>query len=114
MAKGWYELNKNDKGQFFFNLKAGNAQVILRSQMYKTAASAKGGIASTQNNCKSDAMFEMKVAKNGKFHFNLKAKNKQIIGSSQMYASEASAQKGIQSVKVNGVSKTVKDLTRQA
>ena len=112
MAKGWYELNKSDKGKFFFNLKAGNAQVILTSQMYKTAASAKNGIKSVQKNCNDEALFETKKAKNGKFHFNLKAKNKQIIGNSQMYASQVSAQKGIQSVKANGVSEMVKNLIK--
>ena len=29
---GWYELNKNDKGQFAFVLKAGNSETILRSE----------------------------------------------------------------------------------
>ncbi|MCK7534902.1 MAG: YegP family protein [Marinilabiliales bacterium] len=29
--------------------------------------------------------FEAKVAKNGKFHFNLKATNGQVIGKSEMY-----------------------------
>ena len=110
MAKGWYELNKNDKGQFFFNLKAGNAQTILTSQMYKTAASAKNGIASAQKNSGNDALYELKEAKNGKFHFNLKAKNSQVIGSSQMYASQINAQKGVQSVMANGASETVKNL----
>lgn len=112
MAKGWYELNKNDKGQFFFNLKAGNAQVILTSQMYKTAAGAKNGIASARKNSGNEALYEVKTAKNGKSHFNLKAKNSQVIGSSQMYASQASAQKGIQSVKTNGASETVKNLIK--
>lgn len=112
MAKGWYELNKSDKGQFFFNLKAGNAQTILTSQMYKTAASAKNGIASVQKNSGDESLFETKEAKNGKFHFNLKAKNKQIIGRSQMYASQVSAKKGIQSVKANGASETVNNLIK--
>lgn len=110
MAKGWYELNKTDKGQFFFNLKAGNAQVILTSQMYKTVASAKNGIASAQKNSGDESLYELKEAKNGKSHFNLKAKNSQIIGSSQMYANQTSAQKGIQSVQTNGASETVKNL----
>ena len=113
MAKGWFELNKSDKGKFFFNLKAGNAQVILTSQMYKTAAGAKNGIASIQKNCGNEALFEVKEAKNGKFHFNLKAKNKQIIGNSQMYATQVSAQKGVQSVMNNGSSDTIKNLVNK-
>ena len=45
--------------------------------------------------------FELKKSKNGKFHFNLKAGNGQIILSSAMYESKASAQNGIESVKKN-------------
>lgn len=46
--------------------------------------------------------FELKQAKNGKFHFNLLAGNGQIIFSSQMYETKASAANGISSVQKNG------------
>lgn len=52
-----------------------------------------------------------KTAANGKLHFNLKAANHQIIGSSQLYANEQSRETGIASVKTNGVSQTIKDKT---
>ena len=45
--------------------------------------------------------FELNTASNGKFFFNLKASNGQIILSSEMYESKASAQNGIESVKKN-------------
>ncbi|HQY55103.1 MAG TPA: YegP family protein, partial [Dokdonella sp.] len=35
----------------------------------------------------------------------------QVIGTSQMYASEAARETGISSVKTNGASTTIKDLT---
>ena len=54
---GWYELKKNDKGQFFFVLKAGNAEVILRSEQYESRAAAEGGIASVQKNAPADERF---------------------------------------------------------
>ncbi|MDP3350177.1 MAG: DUF1508 domain-containing protein [Hydrogenophaga sp.] len=47
---GWYELNKNDKGQFSFVLKAANHQVISTSQMYKTAAAPQTGMESVKTN----------------------------------------------------------------
>lgn len=46
--------------------------------------------------------FELKEAKNGKYHFNLLAGNGQIIFSSQMYKSKDAAKNGIASVKKNG------------
>lgn len=45
--------------------------------------------------------FEIKKSKSGKFHFNLKAGNGQVIFSSQMYTSKASAENGAESVKNN-------------
>jgi uncharacterized protein len=45
--------------------------------------------------------FELKKSKNDKFFFHLLASNGQIILSSEMYESKASAQNGIASVKKN-------------
>jgi hypothetical protein len=108
---GWFELSKSSDGQFRFVLKAGNGEVILTSELYKARASAENGIASVRNNCQSDDRYEKKESANGKAYFNLKATNGQVIGTSQMYASEASRDNGIASVKTNGVSETVKDNT---
>lgn len=46
---GWYELTNSSDGQFRFVLKAGNAEIILTSELYKTRASAENGISSVQN-----------------------------------------------------------------
>jgi uncharacterized protein YegP (UPF0339 family) len=45
--------------------------------------------------------FEIKAGKTGKFRFNLKASNGQVILSSEAYESRSAASKGIQSVKKN-------------
>ena len=47
------------------------------------------------------ATFELKKTESGKFHFNLKAGNGQIVATSQMYASKESALNGIESVRKN-------------
>ncbi|MEQ6278419.1 YegP family protein [Kluyvera cryocrescens] len=108
---GWFELSKSSNDQFRFVLKAGNGEIILTSELYTTKAAAENGIASVRTNSPLDERYEKKTATNGKFHFNLKAGNHQVIGSSQLYASEASRDKGIASVKTNGASETVKDNT---
>ncbi|HDT6543594.1 TPA: YegP family protein [Kluyvera ascorbata] len=108
---GWFELSKSSNDQFRFVLKAGNGEVILTSELYTTRAAAEKGIASVRVNSPQDAHYEKKTAANGKFHFNLKAGNHQVIGTSQLYATEQSRDKGIASVKTNGASETVKDNT---
>ncbi|MCQ4145120.1 YegP family protein [Vogesella sp. AC12] len=108
---GWFELSKSSDGQFRFVLKAGNAETILSSELYHTRAAAENGIASVQANSPLEERYERKTATNGKAFFNLKAGNHQVIGSSQMYSSEAARDNGIDSVKTNGTSTTIKDLT---
>ena len=108
---GWYELSKSSDGQFHFVLKAGNAEIILTSERYTAKNSAENGIASVQANCGIDGRYELKTSSSGKAFFNLKAANSQIIGTSQMYASAQSRDNGIESIKTNGTSKTIKDNT---
>ena len=98
---GKFEFKTAKNGQFFFNLKAGNGEIILSSEMYTTKAACNNGIASVKKNAPLEANYELKEAANGKFHFNLKAANHQVIGSSQMYATEAGAKNGIASVMKN-------------
>lgn len=104
-----FELKKKND-QYHFVLKAGNGQVILSSEMYNSKASATNGIASVQKNCVNDNLFERKTAKNGKFHFNLKSTNGQVVGSSQMYASESGMNNGIESVKNNAPGSETKEV----
>ncbi|WP_421510735.1 YegP family protein [Enterobacter sp. JS8-1] len=108
---GWFELSKSSDGQFRFVLKAGNGEIILTSELYTSKSAAENGIASVRTNSPLDERFDKKTASNGKFHFNLKAGNHQVIGSSQLYATEQSRDKGIVSVKTNGSAQTVKDNT---
>ena len=108
---GWFELSKSSDGQFRFVLKAGNGETILTSELYTSKSAAENGIASVRTNSPLDERYEKKTASNGKYHFNLKAGNHQVIGSSQLYATEQSRDKGIASVKTNGPTQTVKDNT---
>jgi len=96
---GKFNLKKSSNGQFHFNLLASNGQVILSSEQYKAHASALGGIESVRKNATRDGAFEIKTGAGGKHYFVLKASNGQVIGQSQMYASERSAEQGCDSVR---------------
>ena len=94
-----FEIYQSPKsGEYYFRLKAANGQVVLSSEGYSNKAGAKNGVESVKKNAPDKANFEVKEAKNGKFHFNLLAKNKQIIGSSQMYASSSGCSAGVKAV----------------
>ena len=98
---GKFEVTTRDNGEFQFNLKADNGQVILTSQGYNAKDGCMNGIESVRKNSQDDAMFERKEASNGKLFFNLKAANGQVIGSSQMYADASGRDNGIASVASN-------------
>ncbi len=76
-----------------------NGKAVLRSENYKEKRNALNGIESVKKNCGDDGRYEMKTSSNGKFFFNLKAKNGQIIGTSPMFASEADRQAAIDALK---------------
>ncbi|MCQ2166910.1 MAG: YegP family protein [Bacteroidales bacterium] len=98
---GKFVITARKNGEFQFNLKAGNGQVILTSEGYATKAACLNGIESVRKNAAIATRFEVKVAKNGKPYFNLKASNGQIIGASQMYSTQTTMKAGIASVQAN-------------
>lgn len=108
---GTYDLKRSPSGKFMFNLKAGNGQIILTSELYESKSAAENGIESVKTNAANDGRYERKTSKKGEPYFNLKAGNGQVIGSSEMYSSTAAMENGIESVKTNGPTATVVDNT---
>ena len=108
---GYFELKKAKNGDFFFNLVAANGQNILKSEMYKSRGAAENGIASVQTNCGDDSLYECKASSDENHYFVLKAKNHQVIGQSQIYKSKSGCDNGMESVKSNGSTDVIKDLT---
>jgi len=109
---GKFIISKRTNGDYQFNLKAGNGQVILTSQGYSSKSGCENGIESVRINSKDDSKFERKTSSNEKSYFNLKAGNGQIIGTSQMYESENGMENGIESVKNNAPIASVEDETQ--
>ncbi|MCB0769056.1 MAG: YegP family protein [Flavobacteriales bacterium] len=110
MSTGRFEIKKDAKGEYRFNLKAGNGQVILSSEGYSAMDGCTNGIESVKKNASDDGRYERKEASNGKFHFNLKAANGQVIGTSQMYADKGGMENGIESVRSNAPGAAVEQL----
>jgi uncharacterized protein YegP (UPF0339 family) len=108
---GKFDLKKSSSGQFHFNLKAGNGQVILSSELYTSKSGATGGIESVRKNAPLDERYERKTSSAGDPYFVLKAANGEIIGKSEMYSATAAMENGIASVKTNAPDANVDDLT---
>lgn len=108
---GKFEIYTDKAGECRFRLKASNGQTILASEGYKTKASCLNGVESVKKNAPNDALYERKQTLAGKFMFNLKASNGQVIGTSESYETSAARDNGIESVKKNAPDATVVELT---
>ncbi len=98
---GKFVIKTGKNGQFYFNLKASNGEIILASQGYTRKDSCKKGIASVMKNAGSAERYNKSVSKNGKPYFTLTAANNMLIGKSEMYESDKACSNGIASVKKN-------------
>ncbi len=108
---GKFELKKSKNDKFHFNLLASNGQIIMQSEMYESKASAQNGIASIQKNAADASRYDSLVGKDGSPYFVLKAGNHQVIGQSQMYASEKARDNGIESCRTNAPGAATDDLS---
>lgn len=108
---GKFELKKSKNDKYFFSLLAANGQTILASEMYDAKAGALAGIESVKKNAADDARYARLDGKDGSPYFTLRAGNNQVIGQSQMYASAAARDGGIESCKTNGPGASTSDLS---
>jgi uncharacterized protein YegP (UPF0339 family) len=107
-----YELFRSPKNnQFYFRLKAPNGEVILQSEGYLQKGGAQNGIASCQQHSPFDRFYRKSSTGTGAPYFTLHAANNQIIGVSETYSSTQARDNGIESVKKNGSTNVLVDLT---
>ena len=112
---GKFVAKKTTTG-FKFDLLAGNNQVIATSEVYASEASCLNGIESVRKNAVAAKLedqtiegfetvtnpkFEVYEDKAGEFRFRLKARNGEIIATSEGYKAKASCLNGIESVRKN-------------
>lgn len=95
---GTFEVFTDKSGEFRFRLKAGNGQTVLSSQGYSSKASAMNGIESVKTNAADEGRFDRMETAGGQFRFNMKAKNNQVIGTSQNYDSASGRDNGVAAV----------------
>lgn len=108
-SEGYYVLSKNNsaKQPYHWVLKAPNHEVILTSENYVTKHGALNGIESVQENCPFDENYQRLEASDLSPYFNLRAKNYEVIGTSEMYSSEQARENGINAVKKYGTSNVI-------
>ena len=107
-----------------FDLKAGNGEVIATSEVYASKASCLNGIESVKNCCVGGIedqtvegfetlkhpKFEVYLDNAGEYRFRLKARNGEVIATSEGYKAKASCLNGIESVKKNAPDATTEEI----
>jgi uncharacterized protein len=106
-----FELKKAANGQFMFNLKADNGEVMLTSETYVAKAAAKESIASVRADALHDARYARRIATNGQRYFVLKALNGWVLGTSETYSSAQAIEDGIAAVKRDATNAPLEELT---
>ncbi len=125
---GKFVVKRVGKG-FNFVLKAANGEVIAASEVYKTLENCRTGVQSVIRNSRvakiedqtvdgyevlKHPKFEVYNDKAGQFRFRLKAKNGEIIATSEGYTTKASCLNGIDSVVRNAADRKIEeDLKRE-
>ena len=112
---GKFEVKETASG-VKFNLLASNGQIIGVSEVYSGKEACLKGIESVKKNAEIanledrtadpvveavNPKFEIYTDKAGEFRFRLKARNGEIILSSEGYKAKASCENGIESVRKN-------------
>ncbi len=111
---GKFVIRQTNSG-FKFDLKAGNGETIATSEVYTTEAACLKGAESVAKNAPEANLhdltgeemevkhpkFELYEDKAGEFRFRLKARNGEIIATSEGYKSKSSCLNGIESVRKN-------------
>ena len=103
---GKFVMKETKNGGVKFDLKAGNGEVIATSEAYsgerKNAVEAKLEDQTVEGfETVTNPKFEVYTDKAGEFRFRLKARNGEIIATSEGYKAKASCLNGIESVRKN-------------
>ncbi|WP_373741824.1 YegP family protein [Neisseria sp.] len=104
-----FNLKKTESGHFNFSLVGKSGNTLLKSEQYNSKASCQNGIESVRKNASEESRYILKESSNGKFYFNLKAGNGQIIGTSPTVGSTAARDELIAELKTSAAKATVKE-----
>lgn len=110
MAK--FQIFKStSNSQYYYHLRAtGNGQIILSSEGYTTISSCKAGIDSVKANAPYDSRYDKLYTSYRQYHFNLKASNGQVIGTSESYTTSYNRDNGVDLVKAQAPNADVEEI----
>ena len=106
-----YELKKSHYGHYFFDLKAGNGEVLLTGETHVTLQSALDGIASVRSNARLGERYERKITSDSQPYFLLKTDDGRTLAKSEIYPDFSALENGIAAVEHSAADAAIADLT---
>ncbi|MHA3611360.1 FRG domain-containing protein [Yersinia enterocolitica] len=94
MSSGHFEIKRTKNGQFHFNLKTSNGEIVLSSEMYANNYSAKIGAKSVEDNAGNKDRYDIKQSVNG-YYFILKDEENRVIGIGESFETRKGVQNAI-------------------
>jgi hypothetical protein len=91
----------------YFNLAAGNGEVILTSQRFRMPGTVANGIISVNDSAADDDQYD-RLSSGDQYYFVLRAFNGRVIGTSERYTTRAARDAGIEAVKQCAAEATIR------
>lgn len=111
---GRFEIDEASDEQFFFRLLDPDGEITLRSELYQAKAGALNGIESVRRNAPNDELYDRRTSSADQPYFVLKARNHQVIGTSEMFESEPAMEAGIAAIMRDAPNAVLVDVTSTA
>jgi uncharacterized protein YegP (UPF0339 family) len=92
MAK--FEIFKQKDGDYHFHLRADNNEIIATSEGYTSLDGARNGIEAVKNNAHDLGRYDLVENQDRQWYFNLRARNGEIIATSEMYTTFENVKSG--------------------
>lgn len=101
MLKAAFQVyrDESEAQEWRFRLVDDEGENVLRSEGYTRRENCLQGIAAVRRSASTDERYERLIAEDGKFYFNLKASNGEVIGTGDLCVDEATREKNIEIVK---------------
>ena len=107
---GMFIIKKASNGQFHFELKAGNGEIVLTSMPFSSKHDARNAIESIKRSAREDGLYDRRTSKRIQPYFVLRTQDSEILGISGMFSLVSSRESAIDSVRTMGSTATVLDL----
>jgi len=94
-----FQIIRGENEKYYFSLRDGDGDIILRSEGYTVRAGAEKGIDMVKLSVYQDEKFKRKISTDGKFYFDIVSVDGNILVTSKLFDTLEACQSGIETVK---------------